>query len=337
MSEDKSSIVIPVHNSEKTIIKTLESCLVQSYSNFEIICVDDCSTDNSPLILKQYAEKDGRIHCILLEKNINSYMARKTAIRHVTGDYVLFLDSDDSFSPNAFEALAKKFRHSNADIVFFGYTNVPGGNKILPLKLKTMDEYLAVFFVKDSYIPSAMWTRAYKKTLILEAFSKMNDFTAFMAEDVYVSIVIHSCAKSIVTLNKSLVNYSIGGNSNTRGFNASFYEARLKSYKIIFDQIIIFVNKYKPEYIKHCNNILIRFVKEFIDKIPSDLPDHERTLLINILRKYIDDDIIFMYIKEANTRWICFQDYQNVYRTRINQILHGIKYLIKCIIGLRCF
>jgi glycosyltransferase involved in cell wall biosynthesis len=264
-------------------------------------------------------------------------MARKEGIQYITGDYVLFLDSDDVFTRDALKLLSGKIARGNTDIVFFGYTNTPEGNKIVPLSLRNPEDYLKIFFIRDSYIPSALWSRAYKKELVFEAYSKMNNFPAFMAEDVYVSIVIHSYAKTITTLKKSLVYYSTKGNSNVKKFDLSVYESWLSSYRVIFDQIVIFVKKYKPEYLQYCNNILIRFVKEFFNKMPPDLPENERTLLLSILRKYIDDNIFYAYLKESNSRWIQFQDFCNVYQVKNVQIVHGIKYLVKCIIGLRHF
>jgi glycosyltransferase involved in cell wall biosynthesis len=334
---NKFSIIIPVHNSEKTLGKTLDSCLTQSYANFEIICIDDCSTDNSPVLLRQYAAKDNRIHCIFLDRNINLFMVRKTGMQYITGDYILFLDSDDTFTLDAFQLLSNKIRHRNADIVFFGFTNIPDGNKILPFKLKTPDEYLDLFFTKDSYIPSAVWTRAYKKELICEAFSKTKDFSAFMAEDVYIAIICHCYAKNVEIINKTLINYSTNGYSNITAFNPSVYKSWLLSYKTILDQIVIFIKENKPEYLKYCNNIGIRFIREFFAKIPSNLSPAENVILANLLQRYTDANIFYLYLREAQSRWMKYHDFCNIRKPRIIQLHYGIKYLIKCILGLKHF
>ena len=97
----KFSITIPIFNRETYIPETLESVLNQSYRNLEIICVDDCSSDNGLDVLRSYAEKDSRIKIIVHKENKGLYLARKTGVQNASGDYVLFLDCDDSLSLDA--------------------------------------------------------------------------------------------------------------------------------------------------------------------------------------------------------------------------------------------
>ncbi|MDR3312090.1 MAG: glycosyltransferase, partial [Spirochaetaceae bacterium] len=216
MADKKFSIVIPVHNSEKTLAACLDSCIGQSYRNIEIFCVDDYSTDTSPDILKQYAEKDNRLRFISLSENVNSYMARKIGLQYVTGDYILFLDSDDTLVPDACETIDGRLHGEEIDIVEFGYTCIPGGNMMLPPRSITLKDRLQDLLSSDPHLPSAIWTLAYKRQLLLLAFSKTRDFNAFMAEDVYISIIVLYYAKTFMTLNKPLVNYSTSGMSNTK-------------------------------------------------------------------------------------------------------------------------
>ena len=87
------SVIIPVYNSEKYVKEAIDSVLKQTYQNFEIIVVDDCSTDNSCQIIKKI--DDQRIRLIKLDKNSGVAVARNIAIENAKGQYIAFLDSDD--------------------------------------------------------------------------------------------------------------------------------------------------------------------------------------------------------------------------------------------------
>ncbi|GAB2479883.1 glycosyltransferase family 2 protein [Alkalibacterium psychrotolerans] len=87
------SIVMPTYNAEKYIMQTIDSIIEQSHENWELIIVDDCSDDNSVSIINGY--DDDRIHLVKLLSNQGAAVARNTALKEVTGDYIAFLDSDD--------------------------------------------------------------------------------------------------------------------------------------------------------------------------------------------------------------------------------------------------
>lgn len=91
----KVSVIVPVYNVEKYLSRALDSVLVQTMQDFEIICVDDCSIDASRNILKKYAAKDHRISCIFHSKNMSLSQARKDGVLRSSGQYVMFLNSDD--------------------------------------------------------------------------------------------------------------------------------------------------------------------------------------------------------------------------------------------------
>ncbi len=95
MSSLLVSVITPSYNAEKFISATIESVRTQTYTNWEMIIVDDCSKDTTREILKEYAELDPRIKPIFLEENSGAAVARNTALKAAQGDYVAFLDSDD--------------------------------------------------------------------------------------------------------------------------------------------------------------------------------------------------------------------------------------------------
>lgn len=113
----KVSVIIPVFNTEKYLRKCLDSVCNQTLSDIEIICVDDCSTDNSLNILKEYASKDNRIKLIEFKENKGAAVARNTGIIEAKGEYLGFIDSDDYIDQNFYENLYKKVEIRHSDIV----------------------------------------------------------------------------------------------------------------------------------------------------------------------------------------------------------------------------
>ena len=112
----KISIIIPVYNVEKYIRKCVDSILSQTYKNLEIILVDDGSLDNCGKICDQYAKIDNRV-VVIHKQNGGLSSARNIGIEKATGEYLMFVDSDDSLEKIACESLINITNKTNADIV----------------------------------------------------------------------------------------------------------------------------------------------------------------------------------------------------------------------------
>ena len=112
------SVIIPIYNVEEYLRECVDSVLNQTFSNFEIILVDDGSTDSSGEICDEYVEKDERI-TVIHQKNGGLSVARNTGLSEASGKYVYFLDSDDYISENALATLIDIAENDKSDIVFF--------------------------------------------------------------------------------------------------------------------------------------------------------------------------------------------------------------------------
>lgn len=117
---DLVSIITPCYNSELFIAKTINSVLAQTESNWEMLVVDDCSTDSSKSIVLSYAQKYPRIKLIELAKNTGAYHARNIAIQRAAGRYIAFLDSDDLWLP---DKLQKQLQFMAGNRLAFSYTS----------------------------------------------------------------------------------------------------------------------------------------------------------------------------------------------------------------------
>ncbi len=120
---DLISVIIPVYNVEKYLLKCLDSVSSQTYKNIEIIVVNDGSTDNSLDILSKYAKKENRL-LIINQKNQGLSGARNSAIKIAKGEYLIFLDSDDYIKKELIEEVYGKILKEDADIAIYGYDKI---------------------------------------------------------------------------------------------------------------------------------------------------------------------------------------------------------------------
>lgn len=164
------SIIIPIYNSEKYIAECLQSILQQTYHNFELILVDDGSTDSSYSICKSYEKSDSRIH-LVSKRNGGVSSARNLGLEFAKGKYIAFIDSDDYIAPNYLEVLMSKACHST-DFVFSGMCDVVRGqiNKTITQKEYFWELNKEEDFIDFLYQPiqSSPCAKLYSNSIIKE-------------------------------------------------------------------------------------------------------------------------------------------------------------------------
>ena len=116
MKNPKVSVIIPCHNAEKYLIQCLDSVTNQTLKDIEIICVDDGSSDSTPDILRQYAQKDSRV-VVLNQENKNVGNARNNGLKIARGEFLSFLDADDFFEAEMLEKMTESADRYHADFV----------------------------------------------------------------------------------------------------------------------------------------------------------------------------------------------------------------------------
>ena len=127
MENIKISVVVPVYNAAKYLPRCLDSVLTQDYSNLEIICVNDGSTDESLSVLQVYAQKDERVK-VLSQFNQGAAAARNKGIKNASGDYISFIDADDFVAQGLYSYLVQNLQNDLVDIFMFnGVVNNKGG------------------------------------------------------------------------------------------------------------------------------------------------------------------------------------------------------------------
>ncbi len=119
------SIITPCYNAGEFLSQSIESVLDQTYSNWELLIIDDESTDGSRDIVETYAKRDSRIHLLINDKHVGMpYAPRNFGIKHAKGDYIAFLDSDDVWLPNKLADQIPLFEDSRVAVVFSDYEKI---------------------------------------------------------------------------------------------------------------------------------------------------------------------------------------------------------------------
>lgn len=219
------SVIVPVYNVEKYLPKCLESLSKQTFFPFEIICINDGSTDHCLKILRQYAAKDKRIH-IINQNNRGLSAARNTGLSHAKGQYILFVDSDDYLHPEALTNLYHQITRHDADICIFGYqshTNAGLENINIPTNYynkKTEDDvftYHAILW--QIFYRVSVWTKLYRR-----AFINKKNITfpeGYVFEDIIFHIKTIISATKICLLNQVLYYYRLDNNNSIMHLSAT--------------------------------------------------------------------------------------------------------------------
>ena len=216
----KVSVIIPVYNVERFLPRCLDSVLKQTFEDFEVICVNDGSTDKCYDILESFRKSDKRIH-LVNQNNQGLSMARNNGLRIATGEYVYFLDSDDAIHPQCLELVICVAEEYNADLVSFQFENCIiekyddkafFEKKINGKELNTVIAPSPLNYVlinKKNKIHYNVWTKFYKRRFL----EGVNFIRGIQFEDYPHTFEVLSKHPKTVILEESLYLYTINPNS----------------------------------------------------------------------------------------------------------------------------
>lgn len=260
----KVSIIVPVYNSEEYLEKCLESLVNQTLKNIEIIVIDDCSTDKSKEIINNYCkEYYGKVSGIFLEKNNMQGFARNIGLEHSTGEYVLFVDSDDYIDINACEILYDRAKEENYDIVCFDIIEVRKDKKYIK-KLAYDSSFSGRIdskkreFLLDS--KGYFSTRMYKKEMLISKNIKFPEGIHY--EDSAFNTITLLYAENIAKVDKGLYFYFIREGSSSNCYNEERLYDRITTVEYMFKQV-----KERGIYIENKNIIDKKYLKMTVGNI----------------------------------------------------------------------
>lgn len=236
MEKIKISVIVPIYNVEQYLSQCLDSIINQTYTNLEIILINDGSTDNSEKICNQYKLLDPRI-IVIHKTNGGLSDARNTGIKIATGDYISFVDADDFIDKNMYTILFQKINTTNADIIWYNHYNYQSSNEISKSSifvqekqyLLPKDNYKFQYDLLNKYhLIGYCWNKLYKKSIFNSILFPYNR----KCEDGFILISLLNKSENIICIPNFLYYYRNTPNSLSKDtisykFKLDFIESRL--------------------------------------------------------------------------------------------------------------
>lgn len=312
------SVIVPVYNSEKYLHRCIDSILAQTYTDFELLLIDDGSTDSSGAICDEYARKDSRVR-VFHKKNGGVSSARNLGLDNAQGEWITFVDTDDKlYSPRVLFELLK---YAKVDLVVsascFNYTNRKVKVQLEDKGLIKGYQEISGFLTRNlnSAILRVPWGKLYRKELINQKKVRFNERLT-IGEDAIFNIDYFSLVSSIQIIPNITILYSaIDDDVFLRKYqgNKSIFDS-YKSYK---ESISILGQKYIISGARIFYGIMYDLAKKDIELSPKN---------INAFSAFLLDEDVVLTLKERKSLHIAVQLWLNAYTNP--QILY--LYILVC-------
>ncbi|MBQ9591129.1 MAG: glycosyltransferase [Butyrivibrio sp.] len=199
------SVIMPIYNGEKSCKRAINSVLQQTYKYIELIVINDGSKDGTLEIVQKYADTDSRI-IVVNQPNSGVSVARNHGLEKCSGDYIVFIDSDDYMESEFVESLLKVILRDNSNIAMCGYNNLySDGRKVQknPFSGETMKDTLESIVSSNDI--NYLWNKMYRRELITHAFN----IEKRMGEDLEFNVWYFLNVNSISIVENALYNYTV--------------------------------------------------------------------------------------------------------------------------------
>ena len=275
------SVIIPVFNVKPFLNEAVDSVIGQSFAHWEMILVDDGSTDGCSEICDSYAAKDSRIK-VIHQKNGGLSAARNTGLNLCKGEYISFLDSDDSFYPDMLSTALEALQKHDADIVEFNIS--VNSRQLFHTNEGSYSNRQAMIMQIEGKVSTAVWNKFYRR----ELWDGIRFTEGRNYEDLEVILPVLEKAKSIYVISEPLVSYRLRQESIT--FTRSL--RNLQDYTLSFRNYAGYIESHIPEfftqdhleraYQESFSYLLMEYCTCSISKIPEKKP------ILNFLRQELD-------------------------------------------------
>ncbi len=257
------SVILPVYNAAPLLEETLHDLQHQSLSNFEMLFVDDGSTDDSCRIIESHARQDSRIR-LFRQKNQHAGAARNTGMAHARGEYLLFLDADDRFDPQLLLHAFACAKACTAQVVLFhaDLLQMPQGT-LAPASFLCPCQRLPaqVFSGKEgaNHIFDVLnpWTKLFSRAYIQQLGIRFQPL--FSSNDLYFSMVAMACAQRIAPLPEVLVHYRVGQTGNIQSLKSKAPLDTFQAFAAVKEELLtrgLFETFRKPFAVKAAESML---------------------------------------------------------------------------------
>lgn len=212
----KISVLMPAYDADKYISMAIESVMGQSFTDWELIIVDDCSTDSTGVICDDYSAKDSRIKTYHMKKNVGISKAKNEAMSRATGDYLAFCDDDDIMEKNSLYDNIRLIEKNNAQIVRWSYKTIKVDESEKIYQIVDCNCCDGVYLTRDEIFKnyrnvhsmlSCDWTALYDRSLIDAYDIRFNETFEFGGEDTLFNIELLNYVERMVFNEKQYYNW----------------------------------------------------------------------------------------------------------------------------------
>ncbi|MEL3901408.1 MAG: glycosyltransferase family 2 protein [Treponema phagedenis] len=305
----KFSIIMPVYNTENYVETAILSVLNQTYADYELICVNDGSTDRSNEILKNFSDNP-KVHTIKHESNKGLLAARVTGVKYASGDYILFLDSDDWLELNALYTLLCLLKKGFWDYIEFPYYAVKNNIKERNI-FSYEDKKKNIIDILLSDANHTIWNKCFYSKFLKCIYEKLPDFYAVSNEDYYQIAIIEYYAKKRKRIHTPLYNYrQDSGITNFANFsNPEKFKMIDMSLNNVYKNLCDF-------FITESHENYIRYIKEFNNNLYiKALKDTTSQEVIDIIKtRFGEYGFLLLLLKEINNLDTQIKEIKNIYR-----------------------
>ncbi|MDG4861397.1 glycosyltransferase family 2 protein, partial [Streptomyces sp. T-3] len=256
------SVIVPAFKVQAYLHEALESVLRQSYADLELIAVDDCSPDASGAIIDEFAAADPRVKAVHLKENVGLGRARNAGIERASGDYLIFLDSDDTLTPDALQAIADRLKETDSpDVLVYDYARTYWNGRTVRNEFahQLTEQGGPTFQLADRpgllRVLMVVWNKAYRREFIeQEGFT----FPPGYYEDTPWTYPALMAAGSLATLDRVCVHYRQRRQGNILGTTSR------KHFDIFdqYDRVFAFLDS-RPELARWRPVIFRRMVDHY--------------------------------------------------------------------------
>lgn len=294
------SIIVPVYNVESYLEDCLQSLLMQTYSNFEVILVNDGSTDQSECICKKYCLKDSRIK-YFVKTNGGLADARNFGIEKASGKYLTFLDSDDYVEKEMYDLLIKNLIRYNAQIAccminmkFSDYITVK--NKVQGIRTFSAYEAIKDVLNQGGTIDYAAWNKVY----VADLFSDIRFPKGKIYEDMHIMPKLFSRCERIVQIDKPLYYYR----QREKSITSSPFSGKNLDIISAYENILKFLNAYNDslyqialkEFTIAKFDLIYKYLASGVNDYYSDINQIRKTISYSELWKIHDRKSFYKYV-----------------------------------------
>lgn len=297
MSKPLVSVIVPCYNVEKYLDRCLESLITQTLSEIEIVLVDDLSPDSTPQLCDKWAEKDDRIKVVHKKKNGGLGFARNSGLEVASGEYVMFLDSDDTYEPDACEKMYQAAITEAADVVTGNFitevqpniwetTRNESGDKILDgngIREYILDVIASAPYIgPDRLYPVSVCLLLMKKSIIDDNGIRFYSEREVASEDTLFKISFLKNCRKMVCLDFPFYHYFLNGASLSHTFKPAIFD----SLKTLRARLIEIMGDGEEELLR-INRFIISDIRMHITRLVESKQQNK----LKFVKEILNDDI----------------------------------------------